>query len=685
MRRVLSLALAAVALAVPALADEGMWLPNRLPNAYLKKTYGFEADSQWLEHVQKTAVRFSTGGSGSIVSPEGLVMTNHHVASDMLAKLSTPERDLLDVGFHATEPAEELQCPDLELMVLWEIEDVTDRVKGAATADMNAAQANTARRQMMSTIEKESKDSTNLHSEVVTLYQGGRYHLYRYQRYTDVRLVFAPEQEAAFFGGDTDNFEYPRYCLDVAFFRIYENGQPLQPDHYLDWSAAGSNDGDLAFVVGHPGSTRRLYTTDHLAFLRDVEQVGALNRLWRAEVKLQEFSGRSAENERIAKDMLFGVANGRKARTGRLAGLLDPALMDRKAADERALREAVNANPQWKKDWGDAWDQIAEAQRIHNEFYERRAAIGVSSDLFGKALTILRLAEELPKPSAERLREYRDSNLESVYLDLYSPAPIYDNFEIFRIESSLSYMAESLGADDPLVRAALAGKSPRDRAAELVQGTRLGDVAVRRTLAEGGTAAIAAANDPMIELARALDAESRSLRQRYEDEVESRQRDGYAKIAAAKFAVQGESVYPDATFTLRISYGPVAGWEEAGEMVPAFTQFGGLYERWTQRGGTGEFSLPERFIERKDKLDLSTPYNFVFKGDIIGGNSGSPVLNRAGEVIGLVFDGNIHSLPGDMIYDERVNRAVAVDSRAIIEALGALYDAEHLVAELTKR
>lgn len=685
MRRVLSLAFAAAVLAFPALADEGMWLINRPPVEHLKKTYGFEPTPEWLEHVQKSAVRFSTGGSGSIVSSNGLVMTNHHVASDMLAKLSTPDRDLLEVGFRAVEPTEELQCPDLELLVLWSIEDVTERVKGAATEGMTQAQANTARRQMMSTIEQEAKEATGLHSEMVTLYQGGIYHLYQYRRYTDVRLVFAPEQQAAFFGGDTDNFEFPRYCLDMTFFRIYENGEPLRPEHHLKWSASGSNEGDLAFVVGHPGSTRRLYTSDHLAFLRDVESVSTLNRLWRNEVKLQEFCNSSEENSRIAKDTLHGVSNGRKARTGRLAGLLDPALMARKAADEKALRDAVNANPQWKKDWGDAWDQIAEAQRIHREFYERRACIGTSSELFGKALTVLRLADELPRPSAERLREYRDSNLESVYLDLYSPAPLYDNFEIFRVETSLSYMAETLGAEDPLVKAALAGKSPRARAEEVVLGSRLADVAVRRALAEGGSAAIAASNDPMIELARTLDGEARELRRRYEDEVEARQRDAYAKIAAAKFAVEGENVYPDATFTLRLSYGPIEGWEEGGQRIPAYTQLGGIYDRWTERKGEGEFWLPQRFLDQKDQVNLSTPYNFVCKADIIGGNSGSPVVDRKGEVIGLIFDGNIHSLPGDMIYDGTLNRAVAVDSRAMIEAIRVLYGADQLANELTGR
>lgn len=679
--------IAAAAAIVPAArADEGMWLLNNPPRELLRSKYDFSPSDEWLEHVQKSAVRFSTGGSGSIVSRDGLVMTNHHVASDILAKLSTPERDLLENGFHARTRAEELPCPDLELNVLWSIEDVTDRVNAAAEGKQGA-EANTARRQMMATIEKESQEATGLLSQIVTLYQGGRYHLYRYKRFTDVRLVFAPEQAIAFFGGDTDNFEYPRYCLDVAFFRIYEGGEPLQAEHHLAWSEAGSRDGDLAIVIGHPGTTRRLYTLDHLRFLRDVENPFVLRNLWRQEVKLQNFSARSKENARIAEDDLFGVANGRKFLTGQLETLQDPRIMARKAQEEAALRAAVAENPQWAEQWGGAWDEIARAQEARREFFVRAGAVGgtFGSDLYSKARTIVRLAAELPRPSAERLREYRDSNLESVYLGLYSPAPIYADLERAKLAWGLANMAELLGGEDPLVVAALAGKSPADRAAELVAGSVLFDPEARRALVEGGADALAATDDPLIKLAMILDPEARALRTRAENEVDAVTTEAYAKIAAARFAVLGDGVYPDATFTLRMSFGPIKGYEEDGEFIPPYTDFAGLYARHRERAGEKEFDLPQVWLEKKAELNLTTPFNFVLAADIIGGNSGSPVINKAGEVIGLIFDGNIHFLGAAIAYDDRQGRAVAVDSRAIIEALDKVYNADELVKEITAK
>lgn len=672
--------------AAPALADEGMWLLTNPPNAALQSRYGFAPDAAWLEHMQKSCVRFSTGGSGSLVSPDGLVMTNHHVGSDMLAKLSTPERDLLVTGFHARTHEQELKCPDLELNVLWEVRDVTDRVKGAATPGMSAAEAFAARRRMMSTIEKEAGDETGLLCQVVTLYQGGRYHLYCYKRYTDVRLVFAPEQDIAFFGGDTDNFEYPRFCLDVTFFRIYEDGRPLKPGHFLRWSPAGSREGELAVVLGHPGTTQRLNTVDHLAFLRDTHLPALLNRSWRREVQLQTFCARSAEHRRIGKEDLFGVANGRKANTGALAGLLDPQVMDAKRRAEESLRREVAASPR-AAEWGSAWDEVARAQQEYRAFYLRRTTIGSASlggsDLFGHAVRLVRMAAELPKPSSERLREYRDSELPNLELALYSPAPIHDTLEIDRLASGLSLWAETLGADDPTVRAALAGRSPRARAEELVRATTLRDAAARRALAEGGSEAIANSADPMIRLAASLDAEMRELRTRHEDRVEGPERAAYARIAEALFALRGESTYPDATFTLRMSFGPVRGYEEEGRAVPAYTTFAGLFERAAERAGQEGFALPERWQKAKGRLKLDTPYNFVCTADIIGGNSGSPVVNTKGEVIGLIFDGNIQSLVWRFAYDDALARAVSVDSRAIIEALRSVYEAEGLVREIT--
>ncbi len=667
-----------------ARADEGMWLFTKPPSKELKEKYGFEPTAQWLEHVQKSAIRFNTGGSASFISADGLVMTNHHVGSDDLEKLSTPEKNLLKTGFFAKTRDEEVKCPDLEVNVLWAIEDLTERINGAVSPGMSTADANTARRKMISTVEKECEDATKLDCQVVTLYKGGRYHLYQYKRFTDVRLVMAPEQDIAFFGGDNDNFEYPRYDLDMCFFRVYEDGKPYKPEHYLKWSENGSSDGELVFVVGHPGRTQRLNTVDHLKFMRDYEAPLTMQRLWRREVQLQTFSARNSEFERIASGDLFGVQNGRKARTGILAGLQDPAIMKKKEAEEKKLRDAVNANPDFKGQWGDAWDQVATTLSKYREFYLRNR-VGISSDMFGIARHLVRLAEEKQKPNAERLREYSDANLDSLYLDLFSPKPIYEDLEVDRIASSLSYMVEMFGGDDPATQKALGGMSPKARAESLVRGTKLKDIAVRKALSEGGTAAIAASTDPMIQLAVELDPDARKWRKKYEDEIEGAEKDAYAKIAAAHFAVNGEDVYPDATFTLRLAFGPVKGYSEGGVTIAPFTTFDGLYKRATERKGQKGFDLPQRWWDRKDKLNLDTPFNFVCTADIIGGNSGSPVINKRGEVVGLIFDGNIQSLVLDIAYTEEQGRAVSVDTRAIIEALRKVYDAESLAQEILKR
>lgn len=682
--RLVALALAGL-LCGGARADEGMWLLNKPPLQTLKTKYGFEPTAAWLEHVQRSAVHFGTGGSGSIISADGLVMTNHHVGSDMLDKLSTKEINLLETGFYAKTRDAEPKCPDLELKVLWTITDVTDRVMGAVKPGASGAEANAARRQTMSEIEKECTDKTGLHGEVVTLYKGGKYQLYAYKTFTDVRLVFAPEQSAAFFGGDTDNFEFPRYNLDICLFRIYENGKPIKPEHFLKWSPAGSKEGDLAIVIGHPGSTSRLYTMDHLKFARDRELPLRLAGLWRSEVQYQCFNGRDAENAREGSEDLFGVANSRKALMGQLGGLLDPAVIARKAGAEKKLRDAVNAKPEWKSQWGNAWEKLAGALKAREAWHARYTVLwrGLRSELFVDALELVRLADELPKPSGERLREYRDSALDSLYLGLYSPAPIHDNLEIFKIASGLSYLAETLGADDPTVWIALAGKSPQARAEELVKGTTLKDVGVRKKLAAAGKSGVDASKDPLIRLAASLDYEARALRKQYEDTYEAVERDAYTQIAAAKFAVEGENTYPDATGTLRMAFGPVKGYQEEGRTVAPYTTLGGTFVRYEERKGQPGFELPKSWLERKDKLDAKVPFNFVCAADIIGGNSGSPVINTAGEVIGLIFDGNVQSLPGAFVYDDTQNRAVAVDSRGIVEAIKKIYDAGDLVKEMT--
>jgi hypothetical protein len=671
-----------------ARADEGMWLLNAPPTAAIKAAHGFEPSPAWLLAMQRAAVRFQTGGSGSLVSANGLVMTNHHVGSDMLLKLSTKQRDLLKEGFLARATGDEIRCPDLELNILWEIEDVTGAVSAAVTDGMSAADAGAARRKAIAEIEKTSLDTTKFKSEVVTLFGGARYHLYRYKAYTDVRLVFAPEESIAFFGGDTDNFEFPRYNLDCCFFRIYEDGKPLATPNHLRWSADGAAENELIFVFGHPGRTERLKTVDHLRIARDLEMPRRLADLWRREIKAQTFAGRSAENERIIRDELFGVANGRKAVTGQYEGLLDPAVMNTKRAAEQRLRDAVNADPAMKAKWGTAWSDIASLKQAEQQIALRRNVVNrlaTASLLAGHAFTLTQLAAELPKPGAERLREYTDARLESLYLALYSPEPIYDAVEIQGLTQTLTWAAERLGAEDPLVAALLAGKSPAARAAELAAGTTLRDPAARKAFATGGTKALAESKDPLLAFAAALDPEWRALRSKYEDAIESPLRDAYAKVAAAKFAVEGESVYPDATFTLRLSYGTVSGYTLGGESVPAFTQYAGLFARHAERKGQEGFDLPPRWLGKQDAINPKVPFNFLCSADIIGGNSGSPVVNTKGEVVGLIFDGNIHSLTGNFAYNPAANRAVAVDSRGMIEAFRAVYTADELVKELTAR
>jgi hypothetical protein len=665
-----------------AVADEGMWLFNAPPRALLKERYNFDIPEAWLEHVQKSSVRFNSGGSGEVVSEDGLIMSNHHVGADALQKLSTKENDYMKNGFLARTLAEELPAKDLELNVLMSIEDVTARVNAAVKAGMSDEDAFKARRAVMAEIEKESKDKTGLRSDVVTLYQGGAYHLYRFKRYTDVRLVFAPEQQIAFYGGDPDNFEYPRYCLDVCFFRAYENGKPAKFEHYLKWSAKGTAENDLVFVSGHPGRTSRLITMDEIAYVRDFRLPKTLARLFRLEVLLQAYSGRSQENARRAKDELFGVQNSRKANKGRLEGLLDPSVIAKKAAAEQKLREAVASRDEFK-DARDAWDRIAAAQRViatnATRYNLLEGGAAFNSELFNIARTVLRAVEERKKPNGERLREFVESGRESLELALFSEKPIYDDLEQLLLADSLTYFVEELGATNQLVQKVLAGKSPTERATELVTGTKLKDVSVRKQLYEGGAAT---ANDPMIELARLIDAESRELRRIIDTQGEVKQQ-AHARIAKARFAIEGTSTYPDATFTLRLAFGTVKGYEEGGKRIAPHTTYAGLYERAAEHEQRPPFDLPKRWEDRKRRIDLKTPFNFVSTADIIGGNSGSPVIDRAGELVGIIFDGNIQSLVLDFAYTDEQARAVSVDSRGIMEALRKVYEAKGLVNELT--
>lgn len=689
MRRITVLVLIGITMTLSqplAQADEGMWPLNHLPTQTLQKKYGFTPDEAWLKHVQRASVRVGEGGSASFVSPDGLLMTNHHVASDVIADLSDEKHDYIKDGFYAPTRDKELKCPHLELDVLMEIEPVTDRVN-AGTEKMSPADAMAARKKAKAEIEKEAKERTGLQPQVVELYNGARYDLYLYKRYTDVRLVFAPESEIAFFGGDPENFEYPRFNLDVSFLRAYEDGKPANTPDYLKWSATGPKDGELTFISGHPGRTQRLYTVDHLRFLRDVHVPLILNAYNQREVALMLFSQRSAENKRIAKDDLFGIQNGRKAYGGILAGLLDEKLIDLKERAEKDLRAFIAEDPTRAKEYGEAYEKLTAAlNNLRSSYAEyflienRRASM---CRLFSIASKLVRAAEEKAKPDGERLEEYRDANLPSLEGDLFSAAPIYPELDQYKLEDSLIRLGRALGGDHPYVQAAFGGKSAAARAAELIAGTKLLDVALRKKLYEGGSAAIAESKDSMICYAAELDGPARKIRKRYEDEFESIEKDAYAELARARFEKYGQTVYPDATFTLRLAIGTVKGYEEAGRKVPPMTTYAGLYELSAKHENSDPYHLPKHWEDRKSKLDLSVPFNFVTTNDIIGGNSGSPIINRKAEVVGIVFDGNIHGLIWDFQFSDELGRAVGVHSQAIIEALRKVYDADALADEIT--
>jgi len=678
-----------------AFADEGMWLFNSPPLKQFKERYHFEPARQWLDHLQKASVRFNSGGSGSFVSATGLVITNHHVGADALQKFSDEQHNYLRDGFYVRTQAEEKKCVDLELNVLMSIEDVTARVNSAVKSEMTSEQASDARRSVIAAIENESKDKTGLRSDVITLYQGGVYHLYRFKRYDDVRLVFAPEQQSAFYGGDPDNFEYPRFDLDICIFRVYENGRPLKIDNYLKFNPRGPIDGELTFVSGHPGKTDRQLTVDEMADMRDRELPRILTMFKRREVLLHSFGERTFENERRVRDDFFGLQNNRKRYDGYLAGLLDPQIWQALEAREQKLRDAISGDPKLTSTTA-AYDRIKNAQveiaknaRVYNYFEMERRKFGVYrqprafySTLFKYARLLVRAADERAKPNGERFEEFRDSAHESLELELFSTEPVYDDVELLTLTDSFTDLASTFGASGPLVKMVLGDKSPVERASELIKGTQLKDVALRKKLYAGGQAAIEAAHDPMIDIARAIDATARRAKKVFETQEEIKQQ-AYAEIAKARFATEGTTSYPDATFTLRLSYGTVRGYEENGKQIPAFTNFAGMYERANEHENKPPFDLPQRWIDKKDKLALTTPFNFVSDADIIGGNSGSPVVNKAGEFVGIIFDGNIQSLVLDCIFTDKQARAVSVDSAAILEALRNVYDAQPLVDELS--
>lgn len=673
MRQITLVFLAQTMFCCIAAGDEGMWLFNSLPKEHLKKQFDFETTDAWAKHLMLSSVRFNSGGSASFISSDGLVLTNHHVASETLYKLSTPDRDLASQGYLAQTQNEELKAPDLELNQLVSIEDVTERVNQAVTARMSATEASKARQAAMAQIEQESKDSTGWRSDVVTLYGGGRYHLYRYKQYTDVRLVWAPESQIAFFGGDADNFEYPRYCLDVTIFRVYEDGQPAKIENFLAVNPDGARAGELVFVSGNPGRTQRILTTSALEYQRDHRLPRVLDLLRRKEILLQQYGLGGAEQARRGQDELFGIQNSRKAYTGMLAGLQEPSFLVKKRAAEQELKRAAGSD--------EAWKTIAEVQQARVALKNRTGSL--RSQIYSVAEELVLMAAEDAKASTERLREYRDSNRQSLEQSLFSPAPLYEDLERLQLADELARFMETRGGEDDLVQRALNGKGPRERAAELIAGTKLFDVEARKQIAAAKSQGIDESQDPLIQLAKLLEPEYRELRTLTE-ELDERERQAYAKITEAKFQAEGESVYPDATFTLRLAFGLVQGYEEDGHSIAPNTTMGGAFEHELAHGGQGDWELPKSWHAAKAKLNLSTPLDFVCTADIIGGNSGSPVVDRSGRMVGIIFDGNIQSLTADFYHSETQGRAVAVHIAAVLEALEKIYGAGPLKKQIGK-
>jgi len=670
---------------VSLLADEGMWTFDNPPLKLLQQKYNFTPSQEWLDHVRLSCVRLNDGGSGSFVSPHGLLLTNHHVARGQLQKNSTRELDYIQKGFFAATADLEMKSPDLEVNVLVSMENVTGRVTAALKKATSPEEEFAARRAAIADIEREGQAKTGLRSDIVSLYHGGEYWLYSYKKYTDVRLVFAPEQQIAFFGGDPDNFTYPRYDLDMALFRVYENGQPIESKNYLKWNPKGAQPDELVFVTGHPGSTQRLNTMAQLEFQRDVASPIGIRRLKQTLDVLKQYSAQGPEQARQAASMIFGMENGLKATEGGYKGLLDKSVMDKKQQDETGFKARVMGNPEWKAAWGGAWDAIADAEKKMSSRVKELSYRSLSSQFALTAMNIVQYVAEVGKPDGVRLPGYHEAQLESLKYRMFSPAPVYPAIEIARISGSLEQAFAELGSNDPFVKMALNGRTPKEAAAALVNGTKLADPAVRRKLVEGGEAAVAASGDPMIMLARQLDPMRREMNKWVEDTVSSVSQRASEQLARARFAAYGKTTYPDATFTLRLSYGQVKGYAMNGTKAPANTTFYGLYDRAQSFNFEGPFDLPSRYKEGRGKLDLSTALDFVSTNDVVGGNSGSPVINRNAEIVGLVFDGNIESLVGDFVYDIDTNRTVSVHTAAMTEALRKLYGAQRLVDEILAR
>jgi hypothetical protein len=657
-----------------------MWTFDAPPLEYWKTTYDFAPEQAWLDRVRLASVRIP-GCSSSFVSDNGLVMTNHHCARGCISAVSPADTNYQDTGFIANSAEEERTCPGMWVDQLQSIEDVTTRVRGAVTATTPAEQV-AERDAIIETIQDECQAETGLNCQVVRFYQGGMYSLYRYKRFNDVRLVFAPEGKASFFGGDPDNFTYPRYDLDVTLVRVYEDGQPFKPTHYFPWSENGAAEGELVFVTGNPGSTGRLLTMAQMEYLRDVDYPARLEAYERRLDILRELSAQSEEARRQNENQIFGLENAHKAVSGYLRGLLDPEIMGKKKAFEADFRGRIMADPALKQKYGAAWNNIATAQKdLAGLAVKSRYYTFGGSQLLNLAGGLVRWPAQAALPEADRLPQYRGENLNRIRGFILRDQPIDTEADKLAFASFLRAAQMELSADDPFLEAVLAGRSPEVAAEALINACTLTDAGTRRALLEGGAEAIAASNDPMIVLARNLEPMTRE-QAKQETALEDVISANAELVGQAIFAAYGKSLPPDATFTLRISDGVVKRYPMNGTFAPYKTTFYGLYARAAEFDNEPPWVLTQRWIDRRDRLDLATPINFVSTNDIIGGNSGSPVINRNGEVVGLIFDGNIEMLPNRFIFTDDVSRSVSVHSAGIIEALRKVYDADRIADEL---
>ena len=674
--------LSLISLSTPALADEGMWLFDDFPAAKTQSKYGFGPDQAWLDKVRLSSVRLARGCSASFASAQGLVLTNHHCAHSCIQSLSSAKDDYVTRGFNAKALTDEKKCPGAEANQLLSTTNVTARVQ-KAIAGLEDKAMNDARKAEISRIEKECATSDELRCDVVTLYGGGRYDLYKYKRYQDVRLVFAPEHSIAGFGGDPDNFDFPRFALDFAFLRVYEGGKPAVTPDFFRWSAQGVKEGDLVFTSGNPGRTRRLDTIAQLSYVRDVQLPKQLRTLSELRGLLTSYGARGKEQFRTSETTLGWVENSLKAFVGRQQALVDPAFFSAKLAEEAAFRAKIDADPAKKKKYAPAFATIETSMSVMrdlvDEYNSTEGGRAWMSETFGMAMSLVRYAEEQPKPNEQRLPEFGDARLPGFKAQILAATPFYPELETETMTWALTKLRESLSPDHPLVAKVLGKESPRQVATKLVRQSKLREVAARRVLLEGGAAAIAKSNDPMIVLARKIDGDFRAIRKKYEDAVEAPVKKASESLGAARFETMGTGSYPDATFSLRLSYGTVSGFTKRGAPVAPFTTIDGLFARAT---GADPFALPSSWTRAEKKLNRTVPFNLVSTNDIIGGNSGSPLIDRNGQLVGLVFDGNLSSLGGDFGYEPASNRATSVDARVILESLDKVYNAQRVLAEL---